>query len=96
MYAEHHELGARHDLRQPSESGADEAGKAACALHRRNEVQKEREGLEFVKEKAGVQVNEVREMKPFQDRMGPVYEAVAARVGREFVDRLVAAAMAAK
>ena len=80
------------DLRQ----AVDEAGRSACALHRKNEVQKEREGLEFVKDKAGVQVNEVRDMKPFQDRMGAVYDAVAAKVGKEFVERLVAAAKAAK
>lgn len=80
------------DLRQ----AVDEAGKAACALHRKNEVQKEREGLDFVKEKAGVQVNEVRDLRPFQSRMGPVYEFVASKVGKEFMDRLMAAARAAE
>ena len=81
---------------QALHTALDEAGKAACALHRKNEVQKEREGLDFVKEKAGVQVNEVRDLRPFQSRMGPVYEFVASKVGKEFMDRLMAAARAAE
>lgn len=79
------------DLRQ----AIDEAGRAACALHRKAEVEKEKSGLEFMK-KAGVQVVEVKDLKAFQDRMGPVYEAVAANVGKAFMEQLISAAKAAK
>jgi tripartite ATP-independent transporter DctP family solute receptor len=78
------------DLRR----AVDEAAAAACAAHRRFEVEREKAAFEVMR-KAGVQVNEVKDPKAFRDRMGPVYEAVAARIGKEFVDRLVAAAKAA-
>ena len=79
------------DLRQV----LDQAAKAACAVHRKMEVDKEQGDLDFIK-KAGVQVNEVKDLKAFQDRMGPVYDAVTAKVGKEFMDRLMAARAAAK
>jgi len=78
------------DLRR----AVDDAARAACAIHRKIEVEKERTDLEFMK-KAGVQVNEVKDIRAFRDRMGPVYQAVTARVGKEFMDRLAAAARAA-
>ena len=79
------------DLRQI----LDQAAKAGCAVHRKMEVDKEQGDLDFIK-KAGVQVNEVKDLKAFQDRMGPVYDAVTAKVGKEFMDRLMAARAAAK
>jgi len=79
------------DLRQ----ALDQAAKAACAMHRKMEVEKEQGDLDFIK-KAGVQVNEVKDLKAFEARMGPVYEAVTAKVGKEFMDRLMAARAAAK
>jgi tripartite ATP-independent transporter DctP family solute receptor len=79
------------DLRR----AVDEAGQAACAFHRKVEVEKEKVDLEFMR-KAGVAVNEVRDLKAFRDRVGPVYDAVTAKVGKEFVDRLTAAARAAQ
>jgi TRAP-type C4-dicarboxylate transport system substrate-binding protein len=73
----------------------DQAAKAACSLHRKMEVEKEQGDLAFIR-KAGVQVNEVKDLKAFQERMGPVYEAVTAKVGKEFMGRLTAARAAAK
>jgi tripartite ATP-independent transporter DctP family solute receptor len=73
----------------------DEAGKAACALDRKSEVDKEKGELEFIR-KAGVQVNEVRDLKPFQDRMGPAYDVVTTKVGKEWMDRVTAAVKAAQ
>jgi len=79
------------DLRQV----VDEAGKAACALDRKSEVDKEKGELEFIR-KAGVQVNEVKDLKPFQDRMGPAYDVVTTKVGKEWMDRVTAAVKAAQ
>lgn len=73
----------------------DDAARAACAFHRKIEVEKETTDLEFMR-KAGVKINEVRDLKAFRDRVGPVYEAVTAKVGKEFLDRLTAAARAAQ
>jgi tripartite ATP-independent transporter DctP family solute receptor len=79
------------DLRR----AVDDAARAACAFHRTIEVAKETTDLEFMR-KAGVKINEVRDLKAFRDRVGPVYEAVTAKVGKEFLDRLTAAARAAQ
>ncbi len=73
----------------------DEAARAACAAHRRRELEKDRIDLEALKN-SGVQVNEVKDLKAFQDRMGPVYQAVTEKVGKDFMDRLTAAARAAR
>ena len=79
------------DLRQ----AVDEAGKAACAMDRKAELDKERTDLEFIK-KAGVQVNDVKDLKAFQDRMGPAYDLVTTKVGKEWMDRITAAVKAAQ
>ncbi len=79
------------DLRQ----AVDEAAKATCAMDRKAEVEKEDADLAVIK-KAGVQVNEVKDLQAFQDRMGPVYELVTAKVGKEYMDRFMAAVKAAK
>ncbi len=79
------------DLRR----AVDDAARAACALHRKIEIEKEKTDLEVMR-KAGVQINEVRDIRAFRDRMGPVYQAVTATVGKEFMDRLIAAAKAAQ
>jgi tripartite ATP-independent transporter DctP family solute receptor len=73
----------------------DEAAKAACAFQRKDEVEKDIAGLDQVR-KAGVQVNEVKNLQEFQDRMGPVYEQVGAKAGKDFMDRLMPAIRAAK
>jgi TRAP-type C4-dicarboxylate transport system substrate-binding protein len=46
--------------------------------------------------KAGVQINEVKDMGAFQAFMKPVYASVEQKVGKEFMDRLQTAAQAAK
>ena len=79
------------DLRQV----VDEAAKATCALDRKSEVDKEQAELEVIK-KAGVQVNEVKNLKPFQERMGPAYDVVISKVGKEWMDRVAAAVKAAQ
>ena len=67
----------------------------ACAAHRRYEVEKEKQDLDVMK-KAGTQVNEVKDLKAFQALMKPVYASVEQQVGKEFMDRLTAAAQAAR
>jgi tripartite ATP-independent transporter DctP family solute receptor len=79
------------DLRQ----AVDEAARAACALDRKSEVDKEKGELEIIK-KSGVQVNEVKDLKPFQDRMAPAYDLVASKVGKEWMDKVMSAVKAAK
>lgn len=79
------------DLRQ----AVDESFRAACARDRTAEVEKEGADLLVIKN-AGVQVNEVKDLQTFQDRMKPVYELVAAKVGKEYMDRFMAAVKAAK
>jgi len=79
------------DLRQ----AVDEAGKAACAMDRKAELDKERTDLEFIK-KAGVQVNDVKDLKAFKDRMGPAYDLVTTKVGKEWMDKVSAAVKAAQ
>jgi tripartite ATP-independent transporter DctP family solute receptor len=79
------------DLRQ----AVDEAARATCALDRKSEVDKEKGDLDFIR-KSGVQVNEVKDLKPFQDRMAPAYDLVASKVGKEWMDRIMAAVKAAK
>ena len=79
------------DLRQ----AVDEAAKATCALDRKAEVDKEKGDLEAIR-KAGVQVNEVKDLKAFQERMGPAYDVVTTKVGKEWMDRVLAAVRAAK
>jgi TRAP-type C4-dicarboxylate transport system substrate-binding protein len=73
----------------------DEAFKAACAMDRKAEVEKEGADLLVIK-KAGVQVNEVQNLQAFQDRMGPVYDLVTSKVGKEYMDRFMSAVKAAR
>ena len=79
------------DLRQ----AVDESFRVTCARDRTAEVEKEGADLLVIK-KAGVQVNEVKDLQAFQDRMKPVYDLVAAKVGKEYMDRFMAAVKAAK
>jgi TRAP-type transport system periplasmic protein len=73
-----------------------EAMQQTCALHRKLEVEREKQDYEVMK-KAGTQINEVKDPKAFQALMKPVYTSVAQQVGKEFMDRLAtAAAQAAK
>ena len=79
------------DLRQ----AVDEAARATCALDRKSEVDKEKGDLDAIR-KSGVQVNEVKDLKAFQDRMAPAYDLVASKVGKDWMDRITAAVKAAK
>lgn len=79
------------DLRQ----AVDEAAKATCAKDRTAELDKEKSDL-AVMEKAGVKINEVKDLAAFQARMKPAYDLVAAKVGKEWLDKVVAAAKAAQ
>ena len=69
----------------------DSAAKAACAVDRKSEVDSEEGDLAAIR-KAGVQVNEIKDLKPFKDMMGPVYQEVGAKVGKEWLDKVTAAA----
>jgi len=66
----------------------------ACQAHRRIEVQKEKSDFEIMK-KAGVQINEVKDIKAFQGLMKPAYDYVEGQVGKEFMTKLRAAVQAA-
>ena len=72
----------------------DETMRDACQLHRRLEVEKEKSDFEIMK-KAGVQINEVKDIKAFQALMKPAYDYVEGQVGKDFMARLRAAAQAA-
>jgi len=72
----------------------DESMKDACQANRRLEV--EREKLDFdIMKKAGVQINEVKDIKQFQALMKPVYDGVESKVGKDFMIKLNGAIQAA-
>jgi tripartite ATP-independent transporter DctP family solute receptor len=74
----------------------DESMRLGCEAHRRFEVEHEKRDFEVMK-KAGVQINEVKDIKAFQALMKSVHASVEQKVGKEFMDRLAsAAAQAAK
>jgi TRAP-type C4-dicarboxylate transport system substrate-binding protein len=72
----------------------DESMRDACQVHRRLEVEKEKNDFEVMK-KAGVQINEVKDIKAFQGLMKPAYDYVEGQVGKEFMTRLRTAVQAA-
>jgi TRAP-type C4-dicarboxylate transport system substrate-binding protein len=57
-----------------------EAMQHTCALHRKLEVEREKQDYEVMK-KAGTQINEVKDLKAFQALMKPVYASVEQQVG---------------
>jgi TRAP-type transport system periplasmic protein len=73
----------------------DAAAKAACIVDRKVEVDQEKQGLALIAEK-GVKVNDVKDLGPFQARMKPAYDMVAAKVGQPWLDKVMAAAKAAQ
>ncbi len=75
------------DLKQ----AVDAAAKDACAVDRKSEIDSEAGDLATIR-KAGVQVNEISDLKPFKDMMGPVYKEVGDKVGKEWLDKVLAAA----
>jgi len=65
----------------------DDSMKETCIAHRKIEV--EREKLDFdIMKKAGVQINEVKDIKQFQALMKPVYDSVETKVGKDFMTKL--------
>jgi len=72
----------------------DESMRDACQLHRKLEVEKEKNDFDVMK-KAGVQINEVKDIRAFQALMKPAYDYVEGQVGKEFMGRLRAAVQAA-
>jgi TRAP-type C4-dicarboxylate transport system substrate-binding protein len=75
------------ELRQ----AVDAAAKEACALDRKAELDSEAGDLEIIR-KAGVKVNDIGDTKPFRDMMGPVYQEVGAKVGKDWMDKVLDAA----
>ncbi len=69
----------------------DAAAKEACALDRKAELDSEAGDLEIIR-KAGVKVNDIGDTKPFREMMGPVYQEVGTKVGKEWMDRVLDAA----
>jgi TRAP-type transport system periplasmic protein len=72
----------------------DETMTAACQQHRQDEVKAEQDAFAAMRAK-GVVVNEVKDLKAFQDRAQPVYKFVEQKVGKELFDRLMTEAHAA-
>ena len=66
---------------------------ASCAQHRQDEVKAEVEGLALMKAK-GMQVNEVKDLRLFQERAQPVWKFLEQKAGKELVDRVIAEARA--
>ena len=75
----------------PDFGGAVDAAKEACALDRKAELDSEAGDLEIIR-KAGVKVNDIGDTKPFRDMMGPVYQEVGAKVGKDWLDQVLNAA----
>jgi tripartite ATP-independent transporter DctP family solute receptor len=71
----------------------DETMTASCAQHRQDEVKAEVEGLAAMKAK-GMQVNDVKDLKLFQERAQPVWKFLEQKAGKELVDRVIAEARA--
>jgi TRAP-type C4-dicarboxylate transport system substrate-binding protein len=71
----------------------DESMQAACAQHRQDELKQEAESFALMKAK-GVQINEVKDAREFQERAAPVWTFLEVKVGKEFFARVVAAARA--
>jgi len=72
----------------------DETMKIACAQHREDELKAEADGLAQMKAK-GMQVNDIKDLRPFQERAQPVWKFVEGKVGKELFDRVIAEAKAA-
>src|SRR5262249_49248850 len=72
----------------------DESMLAACAQHRQDELKQEVEAFALMRAR-GVQINEVKDIREFQDRAAPVWKFLEAKVGKEFFDRVVAGARGA-
>lgn len=72
----------------------DETMAVACAQHRQDELKAEAEGLAQMKAK-GMQINEIKDLRPFQERAQSVWKFIEQKVGKELFDRVIAEAKAA-
>jgi TRAP-type C4-dicarboxylate transport system substrate-binding protein len=72
----------------------DETMATACAQHRQDELKAEVDGLALMKAK-GVQVNEVKDIRQFQEKAAPVWKFVEQKVGKELFDLVISEAKAA-
>ena len=66
----------------------------ACKQHREDEVKAEADGLAQMKAK-GMQVNDIKDLRPFQERAQPVWKFLEGKVGKELFDRVLSEAKAA-
>lgn len=71
----------------------DESMIASCAQHRQDELKQEGEAMAAMRAK-GVQINEVKDIRAFQERAQPVYRFLEQKVGKEWFDRVLAEARA--
>jgi TRAP-type transport system periplasmic protein len=71
----------------------DESMMAGCAQHRQDELKQEVEAMAAMRAK-GVQINEVKDLRAFQERAQPVYRFLEQKVGKEWFDRVLAEARA--
>ena len=71
----------------------DESMAVACAQHRIDEVKGEADAMTVMRAK-GVQVNQVKDLRVFQQRAQPVYKFIEEKVGKDLYDRMIAAAKA--
>ena len=55
------------------QKAVDESMKETCVAHRKIEVEREKLDLDIMR-KAGVQINEVKDIKQFQALMKPAYD----------------------
>src|SRR2546423_12459080 len=58
----------------------DETMAVACVQHRQDEVKAEADGLAQMKAR-GMQVNDVKDLRPFQERAQPVWKFLEGKVG---------------
>jgi tripartite ATP-independent transporter DctP family solute receptor len=72
----------------------DETMLETCAQHRMDEVKADAESMVAMRVK-GVQINDVKDLKVFQQRAEPVYKFVEGKVGKDLYDKWIAAANAA-
>jgi TRAP-type transport system periplasmic protein len=68
---------------------------AACRQHREDEIKDEQVALAAMRAR-GVQLNEVKDMRAFQERAQPVWKFLQQKVGKDFFDRVVSEAHAAE
>src|SRR5437899_8563537 len=82
------------ELTAVTKKEVDDTMAVACVQHRQDDVKAEADGLAQMKAR-GMQVNDVKDLRPFQERAQPVWKFIETKVGKELFDRVVAEAKAA-